>query len=502
LGARFPHVRLNPNSPKGSNQPLPVPASGGSVNSNPFWKVWVNNLRIEGMLGPEKPEESMLSSAPLENSAAEIANYTGTYDADRQWVHDDFNLALALTNLRGIPTQITFNHGAQSFVEHADYIRFGIAATEAKQRVRNRKVYESKVLGPASQVREWEEFTQFILGTGAFPAGFPARELNRCITDYRCHPVVIPDQNQPNGCKVVRLPIDTDALAASGVPKRSEYSFLSVDAGVTNNAPVEIAHTYLSGFGSSNPRESAKADRAIVLIDPFAEQIQVNPAGPKAKSVFAVLLKMIFGTIEESRYHTRDLILAADTNVKSRLLVTAFRPDPRGAELPILVGGKAICSSRFNAFFGFFNEEYSKHDFFLGRYCCQEYLLNQNETWLPDNNPIFGNENPTGKLLPVIPLLGSVDPKTNPQTLPDWPSWSKFSPTALTDGLRKRLEVMLAAQVAALQQGLALGFWRGLGLRGLAGIIKCLALDWAVNAIVRQIEAAKTPKNDPTIPSL
>jgi hypothetical protein len=61
---------------------------------------------------------------------------------------------------------------------------------------------------------------------------------------------------------------------------------------------------------------------------------------------------------------------------------------------------------------------------------------------------------------------------------------------------------MLAAQVAALQQGLALGFWRGLGLRGLAGIIKCLALDWAVNAIVRQIEEAKTPKNDPTIPSL
>lgn len=504
LGIRFPHVKLNPNSPPGSNQPLLFPTTGGSVSNNPFWKVWIENLRIKGLLGLENSEESLLSAVPLEKSALDIAYYSGAYEANRQWIHDDFNLVLALTNLRGIPTKIEYNNLNQSFLEHADQIRFGIAPTAGKQRDRKRKVHESKILGPISSANEWEEFTQFVLGTGAFPVGFPARELNRCITDYRCRPVVIPDSNETDGCRVEQLPIDTEALNESGVQNRSEYNFLSVDAGVTNNAPVEIARTHLSGFGTRNKRNPYKADRAVVLIDPFAERVKVDPPGPKSKFIFQTLFKMIYGAIEESRYHTRDVMLAADPEIKSRLLVTAFRPDPRSTPtipLPDLVGGEAICSSRLGAFFGFFNEEYSKHDFFLGRYCCQYYLLNQNETWLPNTNSIFGiaEEKKNGDKLPLIPLYGSA---ADPQKIPEWPSWAKFSPDSLKDSIHRRLEAVIDAQIAVLEDGMNLGGVKKMFIDGFIGTIKFFELDKAVDAIVSQIEDAKNAKNDKSIPPL
>jgi hypothetical protein len=85
-------------------------------------------------------------------------------------------------------------------------------------------------------------------------------------------------------------------------------------------------------------------------------------------------------------------------------MLTAKRSDPRpSAERPV-IGGDALCTARLGAFFGFFHEEYSKHDYFLGRQNCREFL--EKEFMLRADNPVFsGNgRSPQAQLRPVIPL--------------------------------------------------------------------------------------------------
>lgn len=497
LGYRFPHVRLNPACPETANQPEVVLNANTDSSlkpaDNPFWNVWVEKLRIDGMLTDKNANESLLSADVIDDAAESIAlgPQTKLAMADRSWIHDKFNLVLALTNLRGIPTKIEYMGSDQSFAEHADYIRFGIAPTVKKQFNRQKACHESALFGPVSMTDEWKEFAQFAMATGAFPVGFPARELNRCITDYRFRPVIVPTET-PSGVEPKQLPIDVVALAEQGIERRGEYNFYAVDAGVTDNAPVELARTYLSGIGGRNNRNSKDADRAVILIDPFAEKVKIEKG---KNSLLTSFIRLVLGLVEESRYHTRDLQLAADPKVKSRFLLTAFRPRIVGSDDKAL-GGRALCSTRLGAFFGFFDKEYSKHDYFLGRYCCREFLNDSTQPWIADVNTVLGLgiANLTGKHLPIIPLVGSA---SEPQKLPAWPKWNKFDPESLREKIKNRLKCVIEAQSDSATEGL--GFGAGLFTGIWFWLNKIAIVPVATDKIINAIKAAKS---DITLPPL
>jgi len=502
LGFSFPHIRLNPNNVSEKNEPEIVPIAHDLRNhdtlcpsDNPFWNVWVDKLRIEKMLTSNSPTDSILSADAIEDAAESIAknpneNLSNIY---RSWIHSKFNIVLAYTNLRGIPTKINYMGNSQSFMEHADFIRYGIDPTVNAKSKRKKACYESKLLTSISKEEEWKEFIQFVMGSAAFPIGFPARELSRDITDYRYYPVILP-QEAHSEVEVIQLPIDNNALADGNVNFKGDYSFLAVDAGITDNAPVEIARSYLSGIGNRNNRSSLDADRAVLLIDPFVERCIIEKEEatktPKFnKSILSVIPDLLKGMIQESRYHTRDLIFSTDENIKSRFVLTAQRPDPLH-QAENIIGGKALCSSRFGAFFGFFDVEFSKHDYFLGRYCCQNFLKNKTQFWLPDNNEAIGNSRPKGELIPIIPLLGSA---AVIQRIPNWPDWNNFNPDSLKLKIKKRIELVISSQLKLFSKN------KIYLIKILLWLIKSCFINYAVKSI---IELIKDSKNDKSLPPI
>jgi hypothetical protein len=64
-------------------------------------------------------------------------------------------------------------------------------------------------------------------------------------------------------------------------PDGYTYQFVNVDGGVINNEPVELARRALAGASGRNPRDPDKATRAVLMVDPFPNE--VNLAGSSVR---------------------------------------------------------------------------------------------------------------------------------------------------------------------------------------------------------------------------
>jgi hypothetical protein len=161
-----------------------------------------------------------------------------------------------------------------------------------------------------------------------------------------------------------------------------------------------------------------KADRAVVLVDPFAGQAAL---GPEAMTGLPPLLGALISTFtQQTRYASQDLLLAGDENVFSRFLITARRDG--------FTGGDAIAANGLGAFIGFASPAFMRHDYLLGRSNCQRFL--QTSFTLDEANPIFENMwteaqkvqhgmvSDGRRQLPIIPLMG--DAAIRETTVP-WP---------------------------------------------------------------------------------
>ena len=132
-------------------------------------------------------------------------------------------------------------------------------------------------------------------------------------------------------------------MFGAGKPPPADYQFLAVDGGATDNEPIGLARTALCGVGNRNPRDPAKANRGVLLVDPFAgEPGMVAPAPDDLLAVSAGVLNSL---IQQTRYETSDLVLAVDPDVFSRFMISACRDG--------LFGAKAIATGGLGAFIGF-----------------------------------------------------------------------------------------------------------------------------------------------------
>jgi hypothetical protein len=190
----------------------------------------------------------------------------------------------------------------------------------------------------------------------------------------------------------------------------------------------------------------------VVLIDPFAGEADMGPSvtsGPDGKplplSLFNLGGSFLNTLTQQTRYDTADLLLAADPDVYSRFMLTATRKSQKNIK-PYL-GGDALATSGLDAFIGFASQDYSRHDYFLGRQNCQDFLKNQ--FLLDKTNPIMAYGWQPAQLaahnlqnapqLPIIPLLGSA---LIPQTLDDWPI-EKLDPTEFKPAIEKRFDAIV-----------------------------------------------------------
>lgn len=268
---------------------------------------------------------SLLDGQPIDVGKANISQYPGNpsitpRSTPRAWLAAPLREIFTLTNLRGVPYKLPFSPDREEvYVDHADYIRYAITY-DGQQPPTLPRPDELQLDFGAGSAANWTNFAQFACGTAAFPAGFPPRTLSRPTVHYRYRVV----RRAPDDLKIPHSGPEFEGLEpdwlAIGNPVPDTYDFITVDGGATDNEPIELARTVLCGVGRSNPRKPKKANRAVLLIDPFAGK---NDLGPSQTGRFVTMLgAIVSGVIQQTRYDTRDVVLAADPTILSRRTLT------------------------------------------------------------------------------------------------------------------------------------------------------------------------------------
>ncbi len=182
---------------------------------------------------------------------------------------------------------------------------------------------------------------------------------------------------------------------------------------------------------------------------------------------------------QQTRYDTADLLMAADTKVFSRFMLTPNRGD--------LTGEEAIASGGLGAFIGFACPDFMRFDYLLGRQNCQLFL--RQFFTLDENNPVFTHWSAEEKtrfrgaagagMLPIIPLL---DEAAADETLDPWPT-GKLDPERYRDGIEQRFRAIFQLELSGSWARSALS-WLG------AHATQKQAADYVIDAMQAYLKKA------------
>jgi len=451
-------------------------APGTGMTGNPFYDVWVNILHLDGFLDP-CDTRALLSAAPIEQAADYILNFNRPQvPGGRSYVGEPLRLIVTFTNLRGVPYRIGFGQQfGEIFINHADYARFGIVYPwqASPEPWPDEQVLD--FLGARlPQATNWKAFSAFARASAAFPFGFPPVALACPARNYQYRYVVVPSDSggQPG---VLALEPQWAMLGATGQTLPDYLHFPAVDGGATDNEPIALAHNALAGLLGRDPRDKNLADRALLLIDPFAGETRLGPELPPGLTGLIGPFLQTF--LQQTRYDSADLLLAADPNVFSRFMITPIRAGK--------IGGAALACSGLGAFLGFASADFRRFDYFLGRQNCQAYL--RDHFTLGEANPLFQNWTAAERdlfrtsdgELPIIPLVGdaAVD-----EVLDPWPK-GKLDPERYRSAIECRYKALLESEAGG-------GFFSSILAWIGAKATEREVADWVIGAVRQALIAA------------
>jgi len=395
----------------------PMPASA----PNRLYKSWVEDIDISHLLGSDDlisataPVTSVLDCTQIDRIAADAIQVKRPRPEKRPYVCDGLRVILTLTNLSGVPYGIDAESGASDTqtLYHADQATFEVRWDGAQPE-------SEALLLTAFSSDNWTALGDAAKATGAFPVALAPRYLDRSAGLYNRRLWRISVDNPhpaPDGCQCEAYALlKPNWTYSDGVPFRT----LNVDGGITNNNPFECAHQVLCEQdpvqGFHNQRSAAEADRAVISIAPFLSTPAFN-LNPPADDLGSVLGSLLDTLVNQSRIQGENIKLTQDPNVFSRFAISPSIDDTTR---------DALASASLGAFGGFLAKEFRDHDYQLGRRNCQWFL--KQHFALPADNVVmtqyafspqvlqrFGTSLPDGaKAIPVIPLLGELDPDVNP----------------------------------------------------------------------------------------
>jgi len=246
-------------------------------------------------------------------------------------------------------------------LNHGDYFDFAVGKTStlAPKAEPGAMPLDVTKLGQS----DWGVYRATALATGAFPVGLAPRIIERSDTAFyrAARTFGYQDPLTQKFCLV------TPDISFNEV---APYSFVSVDGGVIDNAPLELARRYLSGSAAvHNDRSGDGADKAVLLIAPFPN-FAATPPEDDNDLLTSVLQRLLAALIDQARFKPEELQLAANDTCFSRFMISPTRignGSPAAKQFPIACGV-------LNGFGGFLHESFRRHDYLLGRRNAQAFL--------------------------------------------------------------------------------------------------------------------------------
>ena len=400
-------------------------------NGSPMFLLGVSDLQREGLV-------SLLDSTIIQSAADELLHAARNFRGARPYLARHLHLFLTVTNLRGIPYRIAFaGSDGHVMTMHGDRIHYRFEGF-GKRRFESKWLESYFDVGlkitpqSLSDPQFLEEYREAAIATGAFPIGLPARLIERQTSEYKFRAWTFRRRReQLDNIEPLWPPRAPDGTT------EYPFSYAASDGGLIDNEPFELARwTIMKTPGVPNETSAEKANRAVLMIDPFPTPSAFDPdlsAEELKKQLWlrAVISNLFPALKNQARIKAIDLARASREGVYSRFLISPSRQikTKRNGKEVEEDAYERLASGVLGAFGGFLCLEFPEHDYQLGRRNCQWFLrqhlvLDANnqvfKNW-PEkavHNPSFHVERDRKKFRTVIPLLGSAEPEVNP--LP-WP---------------------------------------------------------------------------------
>jgi len=353
----------------------PADVTRPDIDANVFYRSWVDaaaGIDIRHLLDVSDITGRGALKALLNCERLDvIADSALARPRERQaydYIPERIDHFLSVFNLSGVPYTLNFE-GSQAqygMVNHADMMHFvHDADPDATYGPNEIPLIEDphSALDPA-----WKMLRQSTLATGAFPIALQARELTKDAAAYDAWKWWVPTGDKLGRCKDYGRCFSMSTIPPEGACRpEGEYRFVSVDGGVANNEPLEIARRALAGKDGFNPRGKNEANRAIVMVDPFPSEPCAEGFSLEGNNLFGVAARLVGSLKEQARFKPDELEAARNPEIFSRFLIAPHRQDAeRGMEL---------AGASLGAFGGFFSEKFRQHDFQLGRRNAQRFLM-------------------------------------------------------------------------------------------------------------------------------
>lgn len=350
------------------DKPVPPP------EQNRLYSSWVTDISLDRLLettdldGPNlKGLKSVLCCEVLDQIVDQAFTMSG--DPKRAWIgrnnDPSLRVRLTLTNLRGAPYSFQLfgsdTDATYGMLNHGDYFDFAVGKTPdlAPEADPGATPLDVTNLGQ----KGWDVYRKTALATGAFPVGLAPRIIERNDTAFYLAAQTFGYQDPVTG---EYRPVAPDICFKDVAP----YSFVSVDGGVIDNAPLELARRYLSGGALvQNERSGDRANKAVLLTAPFPNFAAVPPDDEDDLLVH-VLERLLSSLIDQARFKPEELQLAASDTCFSRFMISPTRRgngSPEAKQFPIACGV-------LSGFGGFLHESFRRHDYLLGRRNAQAFL--------------------------------------------------------------------------------------------------------------------------------
>ena len=406
------------------------------ADKNLLFDTWVNL----GLKREESMTEKLFSTSDLENGKVKSLLNT-SFIGDmidklmKDWeevqvqpmpayIKSDLKMLMTLSNLRGIPLELSFSSGngaiAHTMSYHKAFAHFKL----------DKQVGDTDLSTFRLDLNNPEDvmlMLQCSRASGAFPIGLKSVPFDKVSKEYI----------EANLAQIFK--------GANIKPRIDEpYQFLAVDGGMTNNEPIAEALRILNPKPDTPPLEQRvndilkngtennisavdqiasielalkaekRANKPIIMIDPFPNFSFPEAKGtpPNEKELAELYLNDGLLHVLPRLYETlRNQVLFKESDIadlfsndsqKGMIWPTRYKDGKKYRN--------AIASAALGGFAGFFNREFLKHDYMLGQKNCQRFLRNyfyreiEGSDWPEEMKKKFKFTSDEGKpSLPIIP---------------------------------------------------------------------------------------------------